>query len=168
MDMKTSSRTNAYVHTITRSCVWRWTIAVQSLLQQLPAKDACFTTYSFNFFQDSYLCSNVGLSMWILGWNCERRSYLTACLPFSPSRACHPGLVDDRTKIWHHFKFHDVTVTWPRIWKAASPYSSASSSFALRCPRGCFGFEGLTAVSRSHRISSCQTRPSTTSQNSQN
>ena len=48
-------------------------------IQQLPAKDACFTTDSFNFFQDSYLCSNVGLSMWILGWNCERRSYLTAC-----------------------------------------------------------------------------------------
>ena len=99
-------------------------------------------------FKRWFIDVDSGLKLWT--------SIVPHCLPFTPSRACHPGLVDDRTKIWHHFKFHDVTVTWPRILKAASPYSSASSSFALRCPRGCFGFEGLTAVSRSHRISRSQ------------
>ena len=140
-----------YVHTrFTRSCVWRWTIAVQSLLQQLPAKDACFTTHSFNFFQDSYLCSNVGLSMWIVGWNCERRSYLTACrFPRLVPVIRGSSMTERKSDTTLSFT---MTVTWPRIWKAASPYSSASSSFALRCPRGCFGFEGLTAISRSHHI----------------
>ena len=169
MDMKTSSRTNAYVHTrFTRSCVWRWTIAVQSLLQQLPAKDACFTTHSFNFFQDSYLCSNVGLSMWILGWNCERRSYLTACrsprlvpvirgssmterksgttLSFTMSRSLGQG----------SWRRPHLT---PRL-QAALRFDVLEVALALRVSQRSHGLTG----SQDLKISSCQTRQ-TTSQN---